>query len=577
MSRDTSVTCTYCRKRAPLSGNKCCLQCINKSIRETGVGKIVSGSRGEQMLRKTLDHLLIKYKTEHIFEDLRMHRYDFYVPEFKLVIEYDGEAHFTPIPRYHKKVGSFEKQQLADTNKTLYIKNKPDHILLRIDYTWLSRPQAVEDVLRCCLISQKIFTTQLTSNLIAMSTEMYSYMHLEEALVSINSLVMFISNSTEYKSFVKMLPNNSCHSLDASIEYTCLTKYQPGYSAHALSRAIMVSLEYSNVVYSTNNCWISGFYTFLFRNPGLATIEMALISLGYTRDLQFLIDYIEPGISVDGRINHFSLPHHKLVIQLDDIQELSYISSPNLEDKDYQEYRAKNLLDAIDVIFCRNYRLLRIAYDRESKDQHQWIIKSMSMVIRYIILDNDPDTILFLTHGSPYSTLIRILSMAITDLKLVRDEKFMHGYKYENFRGVVVNTIEDPEQGVLISKKDFLLPNPKIIDTYQPKEPIKSVISAILMRAQLKPNSSLKVVDSSVTSNPLTPRGSRLVIDPNSALVNSADHIMDDDNKSSQDALTDWNLRAPKSRDNDVIQHKISKSIKLVIRKPVERHENVAS
>ena len=577
MSTGTSLTCTYCRKRAPLSGNKCCLQCINKNVRETGVGKIVSGSRGEQMLRKTLDHLLIKYKTEHIFEDLRMHRYDFYVPESKLVIEYDGEAHFTSIPRYHKEVGSFEKQQLADRNKTLYIKNKPDHILLRIDYTWLSQPQAIENVLRYCLISQKILTAQLTSNLIAMNTHMYSYMHLEETLVHIDCLVSCIRNSIGYRSFVKILSSNSYHSLETSVEYTCLTKYQPGYSTHALSRAIMVSLEYSNAVYSKNNYWIESFYTFLFRNPGLATIEMALISLGYTRDLQFLIDYIEPGISGDGRINHFSLPHYKLVIQLDDIQELSHISSPNLEDKNYQEYRAKNLLDAIDVIFCRNYRLLRIAYDRESKDQNQWIIKSMSMVIRDVILDDNADTILFLTHGSPYSMLIRILSMAIIDLKLVRDHRFMHGYQYEKFRGVVVNTIKDPEQGMLISKKDFLLPNPKIIDTYQPKEPRKSVISSILMRAQLKPHSSLKVVDSSVTPNPLTPRGSRLVIDPDSALINSADDIMADDNKGSQDALTDWNLRVPKSRDNDVIQHKISKSIKLVIRKPVERYGNVAS
>jgi very-short-patch-repair endonuclease len=496
MSRVDTYLCQYCGRRRPNSGSKFCLQCINKNIKNTGIGTIVTGSYGEQMLRKTLDHLRIKYKTEHIFDDLRMHRYDFYIPDLRLVVEYDGEPHFSQIIRYHNKPGSFEKQQLSDKTKTLYIKNKIGYMLLRIDYTWLQNAKAVESSLRYCMISQMI-NTNCTSNIVAMKTEMYSYMKISDSLVSINYIIGSVNNSVEYISFIRLLSNRNYDDQDSGIEDNCLMRYQSGCGQNELSHRIRVAIDYNSMTFNEDSQNIDIFYIFLFSNPGLTVVEIALNSLGYMHNVDFLTNYIEPEISEDTPVYHFVLPREKLVIQLDNLTELLKISSKNVEDDRYHNYRTRNLTECIDSIFCRNFRLLRIAYDQNSTMKNQWAIKSVALIIRDALSDYHKDVVLFLTHREPYSMLINLISTAMIDLKLVRDTKFLHGQQYDVLQAVILEIVQNVSNFQNISTAYFFLPLQTIINNYQLTEPKNSIIPNILKKTKLKQNSNKLTIPSS--------------------------------------------------------------------------------
>lgn len=98
-------------------------------------------SKGENKINKWLTKNEINFKQFKTFEDLRsVHgthylSYDFYLPDFNLLIEYDGEYHFMPITKNKEKAEeNFEKQKRRDELKTNYAKNN-NIKLLRIPYT----------------------------------------------------------------------------------------------------------------------------------------------------------------------------------------------------------------------------------------------------------------------------------------------------------------------------------------------------------------------------------------------------------------------------------------------------------
>lgn len=102
-------------------------------------------SRGELRIQKYLDDINVYYEREQRFEGLcgatpnsRL-RYDFFLPNHNLLIEYDGEHHFYPIntkgklsPKNitHKHLATIEN----DKKKTEYAKRN-GYQLLRIPYT----------------------------------------------------------------------------------------------------------------------------------------------------------------------------------------------------------------------------------------------------------------------------------------------------------------------------------------------------------------------------------------------------------------------------------------------------------
>lgn len=96
-------------------------------------------SKGEQRIINWLDEHNITYKTQYPLK-IEGHTFyaDFYLPEYDLYIEYDGEQHFKPI----KHFGGEQKlmyQKRNDSLKRAYLKDK----LLEIPYTFLDKIEQI--------------------------------------------------------------------------------------------------------------------------------------------------------------------------------------------------------------------------------------------------------------------------------------------------------------------------------------------------------------------------------------------------------------------------------------------------
>ena len=93
-------------------------------------------SRGEKSIRVFLENNNIKFKQQKIFKECKNKRvlpFDFYLPDYNICIEYDGEQHFGPIDYFGGELG-FIKRKKLDKIKTKYCKNN-NVILYRIKYT----------------------------------------------------------------------------------------------------------------------------------------------------------------------------------------------------------------------------------------------------------------------------------------------------------------------------------------------------------------------------------------------------------------------------------------------------------
>lgn len=94
-----------------------------------------SYSKGEQLIKHILDSEDIEYKSPVSFSDLvdagRL-RYDFYLPSFKVLIEYQGIQHYKPVD-YFGGENQLKKQQLHDQMKRIYAK-KHGYNLIEVSY-----------------------------------------------------------------------------------------------------------------------------------------------------------------------------------------------------------------------------------------------------------------------------------------------------------------------------------------------------------------------------------------------------------------------------------------------------------
>jgi hypothetical protein len=101
-------------------------------------------SNGEKIIMQILTDSNIKFETQKYFPDLYGHHrhlsYDFYLPDYNLLIEYDGEFHFCHTKVFNYKhiteeeaVEKFLKTIEYDCRKTIYAQNNSIH-LLRISY-----------------------------------------------------------------------------------------------------------------------------------------------------------------------------------------------------------------------------------------------------------------------------------------------------------------------------------------------------------------------------------------------------------------------------------------------------------
>lgn len=92
-------------------------------------------SHGERQIRQWLQNNKFNYIPQKTFDDCKNKQYlpfDFYLPDYNVCIEYDGEQHFRPVDHFGGECG-FKKRKDNDAIKTKYC-NDNNINLLRIPY-----------------------------------------------------------------------------------------------------------------------------------------------------------------------------------------------------------------------------------------------------------------------------------------------------------------------------------------------------------------------------------------------------------------------------------------------------------
>jgi len=94
------------------------------------------GSKNEILIKKWFDDNNIKYEREKKFDECKnkyLLPFDFYLPEYKLLIEFDGEQHFKKLS-FNKSEKEFSDQQKRDNIKNEWVKKSKEYSLIRINY-----------------------------------------------------------------------------------------------------------------------------------------------------------------------------------------------------------------------------------------------------------------------------------------------------------------------------------------------------------------------------------------------------------------------------------------------------------
>lgn len=105
-------------------------------------------SKGEKMVQKILDRARVKYEIQKVYDDLKSNYqslpFDFYLPEYNLLIEYDGIQHFEEV-QFFGGAAKLESQKRRDNLKNEYARQNNIQ-LLRIPY-YLSEEKVEEIIL----------------------------------------------------------------------------------------------------------------------------------------------------------------------------------------------------------------------------------------------------------------------------------------------------------------------------------------------------------------------------------------------------------------------------------------------
>ena len=101
-------------------------------------------SHGELLIEKILKEEKIPFIIEYKFDDLPKYRFDFFLPTFNYLIEYDGETHFNyNLHGWHTKDQLLLQQQRDEIKNNFCFKNNIP--LIRIPYTHL-KELCIEDL-----------------------------------------------------------------------------------------------------------------------------------------------------------------------------------------------------------------------------------------------------------------------------------------------------------------------------------------------------------------------------------------------------------------------------------------------
>lgn len=122
-----------------------CPQCANE--RRAAFAE----SNGEKAIGWWLDQQGIQYIKQKTFDgcnDRMPLRFDFYLPEYNILIEFDGQQHFMFVKKFHGTQERFIQCQERDKIKDEYANNNDIH-LLRIKY---SEEKDIDNILSECII-----------------------------------------------------------------------------------------------------------------------------------------------------------------------------------------------------------------------------------------------------------------------------------------------------------------------------------------------------------------------------------------------------------------------------------------
>jgi len=113
---------------------------INKRMQKRGC-PICQESHGEKAVRHWLDKNKMEYISQARLNPRKMWRYDFYLPDHRIAIEYDGIQHFEYVEWFDKKSQKpLEKRKSRDLSKTVFCFENGIY-MIRISYLHVERIQ----------------------------------------------------------------------------------------------------------------------------------------------------------------------------------------------------------------------------------------------------------------------------------------------------------------------------------------------------------------------------------------------------------------------------------------------------
>lgn len=93
-------------------------------------------SKGEKIISSFLETHNIKYESEKSFEncrDIRLLRFDFFLPDYNICVEYDGKQHYEPVEWFNQTEETYKSLKRRDKIKNDYCREN-GYSLIRISY-----------------------------------------------------------------------------------------------------------------------------------------------------------------------------------------------------------------------------------------------------------------------------------------------------------------------------------------------------------------------------------------------------------------------------------------------------------
>jgi hypothetical protein len=223
------------------------------------------------------------------------------------------------------------------------------------------------------------------------------------------------------------------------------------------------------------------------RSTGEVRVEVILECLGYVKDKDFFINYTFPKELTGNEVYKydFYIPNKRLVIEVDGSQHFEWTQWFHHTKKNFDEYRKTDILKTIIAIYSCNLRVLRLSYDKRSKGSTLWSTRTLSRILQEVLFQDSSHISLYITHRQLYTCMLVNISQAIIDLKLIKDDEYLHGHEHEIIKGSRIETMPVRDGDSLITSVEFSIP---IYGTYEPTETTKVLTERVMLGVIMKPN-----------------------------------------------------------------------------------------